>query len=401
MTHKTIITGLVAALTSTVSYAQAPLHSNAHIGLAYPLSTNGVHAPEYSNLFSIHAIAGVSRSEQAFCASGVASIVKDSVNGLVASGVVNVIGGTTNGCQAAGFVNVAGGYVKGAQVAGFTNIAPGVAGAQVGGFANIALHSVNGAQVAGFVSTADTAHAQVSGFVNVAREARTQVAGFVNIAENVKGPQIAGFVNIAENVKGTQVAGFINIARKVQGVQLAGFINIADSSDCPIGLINIVGNGEQAIGLTMNETGTMIAAFRSGGRTLYGIIGVGGNYTGGYAAYAFQAGLGMHIPVSRTFRINAEASVTSLSDRWYHTDIRSGFRVMPALRFGNLELFAGPSFSYTASSDLQGVGRVGYSVWSDDSYYYSHDLSIGFEGGIQYHFNTKKVLNRIISENRQ
>jgi len=392
--------------------AQPLLHSNAHIGFIYPLSTNGVHAPEYSNKFSMHAIAGVSRAEDAFCVSGIASVVKDSVTGFIGSGVANVIGGSADGCLAAGFINVIAGNVSGAQLAGFINLAGSAEGVQVGGFANVAVHNVDGAQLAGFINSCDSTDTQIGGFINVAHDASAQIAGFVNVAEHSDGAQVAGFVNVArntaaqvagfvnvaENVDGAQVAGFINVAKRVKGVQLAGFINIADSSDCPIGLINIIGNGEQAIGVTMNETGTTLATFRSGGRKLYGIVGIGANFVDGYSAFATQAGLGMHIPISKSFRINAEASATSVSDRWDNTDIRSGFRLMPALRLGNVEIFAGPSFCYTASSDGQGVGRVGYSVWRRDSYYYSQDLSIGFEGGIQYHFNSRNVFNKIISE---
>ncbi len=411
MRRKSIITTLIAAVTGTLAYAQAPLKSNAHIGFIYPLSTNGTKAPEYSNLLSLHALAGVSHSELAFCASGIASIVKDSVHGCIASGMVNVVGGNAVGCEAAGFINYSNGHVQGAQLGGFINIAGSVDGAQVAGFTNIAMHNVKGAQASGFVNAADTVDAQVAGFINVARQSKMQAAGFIDVGDTVdvqaagfvnvarhSKMQASGFVNVAETVDGAQVAGFINIARKVRGVQIAGFINIADSSDCPIGLINIIGNGEQAIGLSMNETGTTLATFRSGGHKLYGILGIGGNFIDDYQAFALQTGLGLHVPVSRSFRFNLEASVTSLSDRWFNTDIRSGVSIMPALRFGNIEVFAGPSFSYTASSDMQGVGRVGYSVWSRESYYYSHDLSVGFEGGIQYNFDSRKLIKKIISE---
>jgi hypothetical protein len=383
MTRKSIITALLVSVTATVSFAQQQLRSNTHIGFVYPLSTNGVKAPEYDNMVSLHALAGVSHAELAFCASGVASVVRDSARGCVASGVANVIGGNAVGCMAAGLVNVNAKNVKGAQVAGFLNIAKTVNGTQLAGFSNIAIENVNGAQVSGFINTSDTATTQIAGYINVARSTNTQ---------------IAGFVNIADNVDGAQIAGFINIARKVKGIQLAGFINIADSSDNPIGLINIVRNGEQALGMSMNEIGTTLVTFRSGGRKLYGILGIGGNFVDDYSAFALQCGLGMHVPVTRSFRFNIEASVTSLSDRWHNTDIRSGIRVMPSIRFGNVELYAGPSFSYTASSDFQGLGRVGYSVWNKESYQYAQDLSIGVEGGIQFHLDSRKLFKKLISE---
>jgi hypothetical protein len=401
MNRKSIITTALVAFASTIVNAQTQLKSNAHIGFVYPLSTNGVKAPEYANLVSLHALAGVSGAELGFCGAGVASIVRDSVNGFIASGILNVVGGNTDGCQAAGVANISGKNVKGAQLAGVLNMADTVDGLQAAGFVNIATGHVNGAQVAGFANIADSVNTPIGGFVNITGDANTQVGGFLNIAEHVKGAQVAGFVNIAEQVDGAQIAGFINIAGKVKGLQLAGFVNIADSSDCPIGLINIIGNGEVALGVSVNEIGTTLATFRSGGRTLYGILGVGGNFVDGYSAIAFQAGMGMHVPVYRSFRFNMEATVTSLSNRWYHTDIRSGFKVMPSLRFGNVEVFAGPSFSYTTSADRNGLGRVGYSVWSRENYHYAHDLSIGVEGGVQFHLATKKLAEKIISKKIQ
>lgn len=368
---------------SGAAAAQEQLRSNAHIGFVYPLSTNGVRALEYSNRFSIHAIGGVSRAEEAFCASGVVNVVKDSVHGFIAAGTANIIGGSANGCQAAGFINYAGGDTRGTQLGGFINLSRNVTGAQLGGFANVATGQVNGAQLGGFINTADTATSQVAGFINVARRSKAQVAGFVNVAEDVDG---------------TQIAGFINVARKVKGAQIAGFINIADSSDCPIGIINIVGNGEQALGVTVNEIGTSMLTFRSGGKKMYGIIGAGVNLVDGYKAYAFEAGLGMHIPVTPHFRFNTELSVTSLSDLWLNSDIRTDVRFMPALRMGNVEIFAGPTFSYTGSNDIQGVGRAGYTVWDYQSWGYSHNLSIGGVAGIQYHFSSKRILNSLTKQ---
>lgn len=251
------------------------LHSNAHIGFIYPLSTNGTQAAEYSNKFSMHALGGLSKNEEAVALYGVAGVVRDTALGYMASGVVSIVGKAVDGCQMGGCVNYAGGNVHGFQAAGFINVAGSVDGAQAGGFANVALTRVNGLQAAGFINTADTAQVQLGGFVNVASHS---------------GVQVAGFVNKANDVDGSQIAGFINVGRKVKGVQIAGFINIADSCDYPIGLINITRNGEQALGVTVNEIGTTMATFRSGGRVLYGIIGIGGNGTGGYRAYALQGG---------------------------------------------------------------------------------------------------------------
>ncbi len=403
---------LLSAFSSSAQ-ENTTLRSNVHIGFAYPLSTNGVKAGLYTNKFSAHALFGLSFQEEAFCAAGIASVITQNAQGLVASGVVNVIGSNVSGLAAAGIYNYAGKNVHGVQAAGVLNMAHSISGVQAAGFANLANKGVHGAQLAGFANITDTAHAQISGFTNIAHESNVQVGGFLNLADSAEvqisgfinvsekcDVQVAGFINVADEVKGTQVAGFVNVARKVTGVQLSGFINIADSSDCPIGIINIIGNGEQALGMSINEIGTSIATFRSGGNKLYGILGIGGNFTDNYEAFAVQAGLGMHIPMSRNFRLNTEVTVTSLSDRRFNTDLRSSVKLLPAIRLGRFELYAGPTFSYTTTSDHQGLGRVGYSLWSKERYYQSQDLSIGFESGIQYQLNSKKLFNKIFFEKK-
>ena len=399
MTTRILILGFLITVFHTQLFAQQAPRPNVHIGFVYPLSTNGVHAPEYTNDFSLHALTGVSRSETGFCASGLASVIRDTATGFVASGLANIIGKDAKGAQFAGFINYTGNHVNGCAAAGFINIAGSTEGVAAAGFANIVLKDAKGLQAAGFINYANSAKdATIAGFANIVLKDTTQfqAAGFINEGHNVN-TQVAGFINVANEVKGAQVAGFINIARKVKGVQLAGFVNIADSSDCPIGLINLIKNGEQAIGLTVDETGTTIAAFRSGGKWLYGIVGFGVNptYSG---AYAVQAGMGSHLCVSRSFRFNIEASSTWLYDFMGNSDIRSGFRFMPAVRFGPVELFAGPSFNYTATADMQGLGKTGYSVWNERYNDWSHDFSIGLEAGIQFHLDKRVHLSKIISE---
>src|SRR5262249_49498222 len=133
---------------------------------------------------------------------------------------------------------------------------------------------------------------QGSGFLNIARNVKgVQVAGYFNKACNVKGLQLAGYVNIADTVN-TQVSGFINIAKTAK-VQLSGFINIADSCDYPIGIINIVKKGEKSIGVSYDINNTTMLTFRSGGRVLYGIIGLGYNFNNRYEnLMTAEAGIG-------------------------------------------------------------------------------------------------------------
>jgi hypothetical protein len=382
MTRKIALTSLLSLCISASSFGQT-LHSNVHLGFAYPLSTNGTQAPQYNNTFSAHAISGVSYSETAFCGSGIASIVKDSVRGFIGSGIVNVIGNKATGVQAAGMVNIVRNQTEGLQAAGFANISGCVTGAQTAGFANVATGNVYGAQIAGFSNTAHNASAQIAGFVNVADTNRSQIAGFINIGSETNA-QVAGFVNVARNVRGSQVAGFINVANKVKGAQI-GIINISDSCDYTVGLINLSKCGEKSIGVMMDETYTPFVTFRSGGRVVYGIVGGGYNGSDNRTIYALQLGMGAHLPISKAFRITGEATATWLTEFWDSNDLQAGLRVMPSLRVGVLEFYAGPSFNYAVS--FNGTSPFDHhSTWSDTYRYHTHELYIGGVAGVQVHF---------------
>lgn len=393
---------------------QAP-KGNVNIGLVYPLSTNGVHAWQCSNWFSANALAGISASENAFCVAGISNTIKDSANGLIAAGVVNVIGGNAMGLQAAGLVNVVKGNVIGLQTSGFLNICGGLKGMQNAGFCNIARENVIGLQSAGFCNIArrNVLGVQYAGFINKARNVNLQFAGFVNVADSVVGgqfagfnntatgrvlgvqaagfsneaqnvhTQLAGFINTARDVDGAQVAGFINVARKVKGVQIAGFINVADSSDYPIGIINVIKKGEKAIGVSVDETGTTMATFRSGGRVLYGMVGAGINNYKGDGLYAIGAGIGAHMVLSKHFRINFEAALNTLTGFNRNYFINTGIRIYPAVSIGRIELFGGPSFNYGAYSNRIDPNYVGNALWSGTYRNYRQDVHVGFIAGLQ------------------
>ncbi len=133
--------------------AQEGKTNQAHVGLIYPLSTNGKTAPADTNNLSLHLIAGISQQENACFLAGVSGVVKGNVYGTMVSGVSNHVGGNTAGVLVAGLLN----HVKG---------------------------EARGIQVAGLVNKSGDAH--------------TQVAGLINIAKRVKGVQVAGLINIAE-----------------------------------------------------------------------------------------------------------------------------------------------------------------------------------------------------------
>ena len=277
---------------------------NVHIGFTYPLSTNGLSAKEYTNGFSFHALYGISGGEKAFILSGIGASVFGNAEGTQIAGVFNHITGD----------------VKGFGIAGVANIFGNTSGGQFGGVANFS--------------------ADMDGI---------QMAGLLNIAQKVNGFQFAGLGNFSENIEGFQFAGLINKAKNVDGVQFAGLLNIADNSDYPIGIINIIKNGEKNVGVQFDELQNLSAAFRSGGKYTYGILGVGYNLEHPNNTIVLEAGLGFHINYSGRFGIDAELIGTNIIDIDHSskTAERSSFRVMPVFSIlPNISVFAGPSINY-------------------------------------------------------
>ncbi|SMD00613.1 hypothetical protein [Pedobacter nyackensis] len=335
----------VLLTTGAKSLGQNKTMGKLHVGFTYPVSTNGKHAALDTNNLSFHVLAGVSAAERGASFAGIANIVRNDTKGFQFAGISNHIGTAANGGLFSGVLNTYGG---GNTVA-------------VAGLANLSKNDTKGIQFSGFAS----------------------------IAKNISGTQVAGFINKAKDINGTQIAGFINIAKKVKGAQIAGFINVADSSDYPIGIINIVKNGEKSIGLTTDETLTTMLSFRSGGKVLYGIIGLGYNFKNSDEVYAFEAGLGAHFFQSNSFRLNAEITGIGLESFKAGEYFKTSFRLMPALKITrNLELFGGPSFNYVNTNTTEGrkLNKKYINTWENKKDNNFQAFYIGYSGGIQYSF---------------
>ncbi|WP_448634025.1 hypothetical protein [Pedobacter panaciterrae] len=374
MNIKSFITASVLLATGLVANAQNQMPGKMHIGIVYPLSTNGTHAPLDTNNLSFNLLGGVSAAERGLAFAGLSNVVLHDAKGFLFAGFSNHVIKNADGGQFAGFLNTYGGG-DGFAFAGFANISSGnVKGAQFAGFANIA-KEMNGAQFAGFGNVAKGGTA-------------SQFAGFINIAKGVKGSQMAGFMNVAKDVKGSQIAGFINIAKKVKGAQIAGFINIAESSDFPIGIVNIIKNGEKSIGVSTNDNLTTMLTFRSGGRVLYGILGVGYNFKNDKEVYAAEAGMGAHFFQSNSFRLNTELTAMSLESFKHGEYFSSSFRVLPALKIAKfLEIYGGPSLNYVNTNTIEGkdLNKHYISKWGNKGNDF-RGLYVGYTGGIQVIF---------------
>lgn len=271
---------------------------NIHVGLVYPISNHGVRAGEYSNVLSVHGLAGLSKNEQGLSIAGIANLIKEEAQGA-------------------------------------------------------------------------------------------QFAGILNQYHNAKGIQMAGLLNLARgHVSGVQIAGLLNKAGTVDGVQFAGLMNIADSSDYPVGLVNIIKNGTMSIGLSVDDDQTILASFRSGGRVLYGIIGLGYNLQNGEQKYAFEGGIGAHLLSRGAFTLNMEVIGSGLIDFEGGMYNKNSLRLLPAYKLSeSIEIYAGPVASHIFTNTEDGKEMIKNTIWKKSlSEGDMNAVNIGLIGGVQVYF---------------
>lgn len=328
--------------------------SPAHVGIVYPLSTHGSRAADYKNNISLHALAGLSGGEDGFALYGVAGIIKGDATGFQASGILNKVNGRLRGVQMAGVANLTSDASKGFQFAGVFNQTKGATQGQMAGTINFA-ERLNG----------------------------VQAAGVGNVVKDVKGVQLAGVFNTANEVNGSQFAGVFNKAKKVKGIQMA-VINIADSSDYTIGLINIIKNGEKRIGISTDENLSSFVTFRSGGRVLYGILGVGMNPQYESLRFGIEGGIGAKLWSTNNFRLDVEATSMTLTDFDGSDFNKSGLRILPSIKIAkNIYLYGGPSINYINTDHEDGKDIIKLKVWDKQNAKDYKALNVGFTGGLQ------------------
>ncbi len=368
----------LAIITSGIFAQNDTIKREFHIGLAYPLSTNGMEAPRIINKFSLQAIMGISAGIDGLELAGIASVVNGDVKGIQASGCLNTSAGKAQGVQATGCVNMVSGDFQGLQSSGVINMARNVNGIQATGMANMAIGKMQGIQFSGFINMADSLRG-------------IQGAGFMNLAQQTKGVQFSGFINIAGNIEGIQGAGFINIAQNVDGVQMSGFINIADSSDCPIGIINLIKKGKKTFNLQTNQFNDVNLSFKSGGRKMFGIIGIGYNPFFTEFAYSFHAGIGYTATITNRLTTNIEIismnyfSQRELENEIYHFGACAGINLLLDYRFFNhFGITVGPSINYIYTENEARYNQTPYSIYNSNIIPGFQKIFLGFTAGVYY-----------------
>lgn len=330
-------------------------------GLLAPLNTNGARAGEYTNGASVNLLIGNSRNEENLVVSGLCSIVSERATGVQIAGISNYIGHEGKGLALAGLTNITRESYTGMQLSGMVNRSGEHSrGVMVGGLSNSTKGRFKG----------------------------VQFAGLLNTAGNVKGVQFAGVLNTAKDVKGVQFAGLVNVAWRVTGVQFAVLVNVAEESDFPIGIINIIKEGEKGIALTYDMLGNAVVSFRSGGKYTYGILGVGYNHKADDNGITTEAGYGIHIPVCKWFELNNEFKATTIGASSSLPVLNFGYLFAPSFRIGkHYNLFGGVSFNYMMSQGTDNIGLFPETyLWTGHTEKLLQQAYIGYQAGFQFIF---------------
>lgn len=360
------------------------------LGFISPIGTNGLDSWKTVNKVSLNMYAGYAGGLDGFEASGFVSALQGDMNGAQFSGFVNADMGNSKGAQFAGFVNFNKGTMEGAQFAGFVNanannteafqaagfvnaVAGEYEGAQFAGFVNVATKESKGAQFSGFVNAVSDSidGFQGTGFVNYAMgSSMGQASGFVNAnVGDLKGLQATGFVNVnTGRVQGAQLSGFVNATRILNGTQI-GFINIADSVErgTPIGFLSFVRNGYHKFQLSSSETLYGVASFKTGTRSFYNIISLGGGVRNDKLLYGWGYGVGTSMDLTKTLDLAIELEAYHIiEDEWKDHRFNMLNKLNIAVSYeltDRLEVFGAPTFNVVVSDMKGSIGeRIDSSV---------------------------------------
>lgn len=272
------------------------------ISLTPGLSTHGMYNSQIIDHFSLNLIGGYTAGIKGLEMAGVFNVNRKDVSFIQIAGVFNVVGGNTKGIQLAGVYN--------------------------------------------------NVRSKGSGL---------QIAGIANNNDSMDGLQIAGLVNRTKGVAGSQLSGSVNIAEKVKGFQIGLLLNVADSSDYPVGIINLIKNGEKTFSLSTDESLLNHLEFRSGGRVLYSIIGIG--YRPGHnpAKYAYEVGLGGRLIDRRNFTLNLELVTRNLIDFKTRNGQFNSARLLNTIRLNrHFRIISGPTFNFSTTYSEDGMEIKGW-----------------------------------------
>jgi hypothetical protein len=222
------------------------------------------HTPKGTHHFTVNLLAGLAKNEY----------------GLLIATLWNEVDNNAYGLQISGLYNYIKDQGKGLAIAGYCNNYKFHAGMQIGVY-------------------------------NYAEKMRGLQIGFDNSSVDMQGLQIGMLNNYPEStaLKGAQV-GLFNIGNSP--VQI-GLCNISDHNPYPLGLVNLIKNGQMSAGLAYDELGNIKAQFYSGGEYLYGLVGFGNSLKSQDGHLLFEGGIGVSFKLSPGLRLNPEISAKQLT----------------------------------------------------------------------------------------
>ena len=318
---------------------------------------------------------------------GLWNYTSHDTKGVMIGGLANWVNSGFDGLQLGGLANITR-DARAIQVAGLTNISKGLYGIQISGLTNIS-QDAYGLQLAGLTNISkDVYGLQVGGLTNIAQDTYgLQLAGLFNVSHDLYGLQLAGLFNCAKDVYGLQFAGLVNVAKRAKGVQFATILNVAEESDFPIGLINIIKQGDKGVALTYDILGNAVMSFRSGGKYTYGILGVGCNAQI-EERLVVEAGYGLQVPVCRWFDVNNEFKATTMGYNSGYTRSNFSYLLAPSLTlWRHCNLFAGASINYFMSDRASAATLLpNAGLWRKEGDRGIGQLYLGYQVGVQYVF---------------
>jgi hypothetical protein len=237
-------------------------------------------------------------------------------------------------------------------------LATDVRGANLAVGANVAASTEGAAAAAGVNVIRRVEGASLATGANIGEELRglTAAAG-ANVIGRVEGASLAAGANVSQEVNGVQIA-VINVAKRVRGAQI-GIINVAGEVDgAAIGLVSIAKNGEIQATAWASNLAPLHASMKFRVGFAYSELGVA--YDPSDDEYAFEQGLGAHLPLVGAFALEpgvhhsfTKSSNDSLGEG--EGADRLHYRLRGALRVArHFDVFAGGGLRHAAWGDLAG-----------------------------------------------
>lgn len=350
-------------------FAESPVQ----MSLTPGLSTQGVFSSQMINNFSLNLLGGYTAGVEGLELAGLFNMNQRMVTGMQAAGLFNLVGGGVTGFQAAGI---------------FNNVYDSLSGFQVAGLVNLVGNDLDGAQLGGLVNrVGGNARIQVAGLANRAYSTDGfQVAGLYNSTKaNAGKAQISGILNQTGGNVDYQLSGLFNKADTVSGLQLAGLVNVAATSDYALGLINIIGDGEQSLSLGVDESSFVHLSFRSGGKKLYGLVGTG-MLLNPQAMFGLDLGFGWHAIRKRSYFMDIEQVHRWSSDFGGISNHTNALKLLQGYKSGRWKYFAGPTLAFSVFDPDWSWPVSGWVITEKQNNRGLYALHAGWIGGVQFIF---------------